>query len=378
MINRSNKCVECHACVQACPQSCISFSPRGEIEIDYNTCVHCNLCESVCQITGSVSFYSTNKVYAAVCKDEKEERMSSSGGMAYLLYQKVLEEDGVVFGVAYSSSFVPVFESAEKEENVFGFLKSKYSFSYVGNAFKQCQDYCEMGIKVLFVGLPCQIAGLKLFLKKEYDNLVIVDILCHGAPHYSIFQNHIKYLEKKRNKEVVDYQFRDKKNSEYGPYSYYIKYSDEKSESGSALWDAYYNAFFKANIFRDVCYTCHYARRERVSDITIGDFWRAGETVAALKDRRYISSIIVSSDKGAILLEKCKSNILLFESTYEDLSKSTHAVVSPSMREREVDIKKLQSFKEYCKWASKYENGILVRIRKLRKKMSRAFRNGLS
>lgn len=369
MIEQSEKCVECRACEEICPTSSIHFTNYGDISINPKTCIKCNLCEKVCQITSPLSYNKQNKIYAAISRDQEKVIGSSSGGMAYLLYQKVLDMGGVVFGVKYSDKNIPVYDFAETKEELSCFSKSKYVFSNVANSYKECKQFCDTGRKVLFVGLPCQIAGLRLYLKKEYDNLITADVLCHGAPHYSIFSNHIKYLEKKRNKEVLEYQFRDKTNSDYGPYSFSIKYDDGNVETGSALWDAYYNAFLKASILRDACYSCKFACRERVSDITLGDFWNAKETIPELNGTIYVSSLIISSNKGRLLIESCQDRIQLFETNYEDLCRSTHAVVKPPANDNKIDVSLLRDFGEYCKWARKYENSLPVLLRKLKNKV---------
>ena len=366
MIEQKQTCVECKACEYICPKNCISFSCKGMMQIDIGSCIKCGLCEKVCQNIELPSFSQPKRVFAAINLDDKSSENSSSGGIAQLLYSTIIKGNGVVFGVKYDDNLQPHIECTDTIAEVVHYLKSKYCFSNVGDSYKRCKDICEDGRKVLFIGLPCQIAGLRKYLHREYDNLYLVDILCHGAPHYSIFENHIKYVQKKRKRSVIDYQFRNKKYDSYGPYNYSITYQDREIESGSALWDAYYSAFLKAEIFREACYNCKFARNERVSDVTIGDFWKANEEIDGLKDKKYVSSILINSNKGEVLFEKCKKNMQIFESCMESLEKSTHAVTNPSKMPINVLHEELKDFNYYCRWASKYENSVGVFLRKVK------------
>lgn len=370
MIQCYDNCFECKACVQICPQNCIKFN-NGVLNIDEKSCIRCGLCDSVCQIQHPVFYEKLGKVYAAVGISEDTLNMSSSGGMANILYHHILEKKGIIFGAKYATDLEPNMSYTDDKKNLNDFLRSKYCFSNIGDSYKKCKEFCDNNKTVLYIGLPCQIAGLKLYLKKEYKNLFLVDILCHGAPHYSIFKNHIAYLESKQKKKIIDYQFRNKEFDRYGPYHYTITYANKQKKSGSALWDAYYNAFLKSNIFREACYSCVYARKERISDITLGDFWNAKENIEQLYEKKYISSIIINTVKGEKLLNECKDKIHLYPSTYEMLEKSTHAICQPAKKTHNTDIERLKEYKYYFKWASRYENSLCVILRKIKNMIAR-------
>ncbi len=366
MIERYVECVECKACVQICPKSCISFSNDGKIELEREKCIGCKLCERVCQVINNVKYNKSGDVYAAIGTNSQILNHSSSGGLARIFYEYILDKGGVVFGVKYINNLEPVIDYVESKEDLSAFLKSKYCFSNVGESYKRCREFCVKGRMVLFIALPCQIAGLHLFLNRDYDNLITIDILCHGAPQYIVFKNHIMYLEKKAKHKIVDYQFRDKDTDYYGPYHYKITYDNGKVQVGSALWDAYYNAFLKSDIFRESCYKCAFSCRERVADITLGDFWKAGDIIPALKKEKYISSLIVNTGKGAKLLYACKDNIFLYKSNFRELERSTHAVKNPAKRTTAVDVNELKDNIKYYKWASKYERSIRVFASKIK------------
>lgn len=370
MIQQYDNCVECKACVQICPQNCIQIQ-KERLSLNKKQCINCGLCDRVCQIQNPVCYGKSNKVYAAVGKNEEAINNSSSGGIANILYQYVLDQGGIVFGAKYMEGLVPNITYTDNKNDLDPFLKSKYCFSDVGDSYKKCKEFCENKKIVMYIGLPCQIAGLKLYLMKDYENLFLVDILCHGAPHYDIFKNHINYLENKKKSKIINYQFREKKYDIYGPYHYTITYEDKTEETGSALWDAYYNAFLKANIFRKACYSCKYAREERVSDITLGDFWKAREDINQFGEKKYISSIIVSTEKGKNILDKCKKKMYLYQSGFEILKKSTHAVFEPAKKQKNVNVEKLKEYRYYVKWASRYENSLKVIVRKIKNMVMR-------
>ncbi len=365
MIQQYDDCVECKACIQICPKKCILFH-NGVMELNSQQCINCGLCDSVCQIEHPICDTKLGRVYAAIGNSADIVNNSSSGGVANILYRYILKQGGIIYGAKYATDFVPYISSTADMKEVGDFLKSKYCFSDVRDSYKKCKTSCENNKLVMYIGLPCQIAGLKLYLKKNYENLILVDILCHGAPHYSIFKNHIKYLESKKKKRIISYQFRDKSDDTYGPYHYTITYADGKVENGSALWDAYYNGFLKANILKKSCYSCKYARKERISDITLGDFWKANECIDQLRGKKYISSIIVNTIKGENILDKCKDELCLYESSYEILEKSTHAVSKPPQKTENIDIEKLNEYKYYSNWACRYEHSFNVIVRKIK------------
>lgn len=366
MISRNENCVECRACVQKCPVKCISFTEFGKITIENQKCIHCNLCDSVCQLKKDVIFNKPGSVYAALWNDNLLREQSSSGGIAQVLYRNIINQGGIVFGAKFNKDLIPEVISASTFRDLESFKKSKYCFSNINNSFEECKMYCEEGKLVLYIGLPCQIAGLKLFLAKQYENLILVDILCHGAPHYSIFKNHIAYLSNRHGKKVIDYQFRNKKNDCYGPYNYEIHFEDDVCVTGSALWDAYYKSFLDATSFRRACYDCRYATTARISDITIGDFWNASNYFKELKNKKYISSLMINTQKGKKMIDICKNDLILYESNIDALANSTHAVCEPAHPIHPMIEDKLKNPTLYAKWARKYELSFNVLLRKIK------------
>lgn len=373
MISKSSKCIECKACAQKCPKNCISFLENGELIINYKNCINCKLCEGCCQLLVDINKYKIKKVYAAIQKNKKESVDSASGGISQIIYNYILDNNGIVFGAKYNNDLVPEITFATSKRELDEFKKSKYVFSDTANSYKKCKEFLDAGKKVVFIALPCQVAGLRLFLNKEYKNLYVVDILCHGAPHPQIFKNHIRYIESKEKRKVKNYVFRNKRNDIFGPYNYEIDFEKGKSIRGSAIWDVYYNNFVKGNILRECCYSCKYASLYRVGDISIGDFWRANSIIQELKDEKYISSLLINNEKGFELVDLIKDDIICYESSVEELEKSTHALKSPQVSNNKVDVDSLKNYKNYKNWARIYDKNFKLRLSKAKFKLLHMF-----
>ena len=179
-------CCGCAACVQRCPKQCIILHEDHEgflyPKVDTDNCIDCALCEKVCPILNEGSNRKPLKVYAAINKDEKIRLESSSGGIFTLLAEQTIGEDGVVFGARFDENWQVRLDYTETIEGIAVFRGSKYVQARTENTYQQAEFFLREGRKVLFAGTPCQIAGLKKFLRKEYDNLLAVDFVCHGVP----------------------------------------------------------------------------------------------------------------------------------------------------------------------------------------------------
>ena len=195
----SLKCSGCGVCEQICPKSAISMTPNNEgflyPEVDSSLCVECRLCEKTCPVLNAKTStgFSERKAYAAICSDEKIRLESSSGGMFTVLAEKVIAEGGVVFGAEFDSDFSVRHGWTDSVCGLERFRGSKYLQSRTESSFLECRKFLDDGRKVLYTGTPCQIAGLKAFLKKDYENLFAVDVICHGVPSPALWQKYIKF-----------------------------------------------------------------------------------------------------------------------------------------------------------------------------------------
>lgn len=191
-------CCGCNACVQRCPKQCISVQKDEEgflyPIVDLSICIDCGLCEKVCLVLNQGSERNPIEVFAAVNKDDSIRMQSSSGGIFTALAEQIIQEKGVVFGARFDEKWEVKHDYTETIEGLKAFRGSKYVQSRIGDTFSKAEFFLKAGRKVMFTGTPCQIAGLRLFLRKEYENLLAVDIICHGVPSPLVWR---KYLGEK-------------------------------------------------------------------------------------------------------------------------------------------------------------------------------------
>ena len=244
-IEDKKKCCGCSACVQRCPKQCISLQEDEEgflyPQVDKKICVNCGLCEKVCPVLNPVKARKPQVVFAARAIDEKVRLESSSGGVFTVLAELVIERGGVVFGAKFNEKWEVVHAYTESKEGLSAFRGSKYVQSKIENSYKQAESFLKAGREVLFSGTPCQIAGLKLYLRKEYTNLLTVDFVCHGVPSPMVWKdyleekirplgvvgkNMVSSLSLKDMPVITGISFRDKRNG-WKKYGFAVRRSSE-------------------------------------------------------------------------------------------------------------------------------------------------------
>lgn len=212
MINIEDKkeCCGCSACVQRCPKQCIVMKEDEEgflyPVVDKEVCIDCGLCEQVCPVLRQREEREPLEVYAAFNKNEEVRMQSSSGGIFTALAEPIIKEGGVVFGARFNEDWEVVHDYVETVEGLSAFRGSKYVQSRIGCTFSQAEQFLKQGRKVLFSGTPCQIAGLKLFLRKEYENLLSVDFICHGVPSPGVWRQYLnEFIVYQGNKKKISF-----------------------------------------------------------------------------------------------------------------------------------------------------------------------------
>ena len=300
-------CTACGACVNACPVNAIRMNTDKcgfyYPELDEESCIKCDLCQKICPI-GKKKILEDNtfipQVYAAYAKNTEIRKQSSSGGIFSVLAQHVLRQNGVIYGAAYDENLKVVHTGARTEKELLRLRGSKYVQSFIPeNLFVKIKKELDSGTMVLFSGTPCQVAGLKLFLSKEYENLFLVDLLCHGVPSPRVFKEHVSAYERKYKKKITDYSFRNKQFS-WQYYNTSIKWNDMTETALPYLNDHYMKIFLHQDhpFLRNSCYHCQYAEATRCSDITIGDFWGFEQTGHMKNTDQGISCVICNTSKG--------------------------------------------------------------------------------
>lgn len=312
-----NRCTGCYACVNACHFKCISMQEDkyGELHpvIDETHCTHCNLCQKSCPNNIELDFNYPSICYASWITDTQKRKICASGGIGTTLSEFVIrQKKGVVFGSRYDGQFTPIIAYAEQLEEVEYFKGSRYVQSIVGNdTFLKVREFLKSGRFVLFIGTPCQIAGLKSFLHKDYDNLVTVDLICHGVCPTKYFKEEIAYIcKKKQIKNLVDVRFRgnDRKNFCLSLWTGKRTGNSHCVYNRTAYTQYYFAGFLLGVSLRENCYQCNYARPERISDITIGDFIGLGQKIPFNHPKGNVSSVTLNTNKGINFYEKVSQN----------------------------------------------------------------------
>ena len=321
-------CTGCMACVNACPKKCINIEQdsMGNLfpVIDYSKCVECKKCEKSCPIKNNISINYPNKAYAAWSLDQKDRKTSTSGGSASVFYQQAISDNMYICGVEYDNDFHVKHTISRDIESILKFKQSKYVYSEVDNIYELVKEKLDNGEDVLFISLPCKVAGLLGFLNKKYDNLITIDIVCHGTPSYKILDDHIKFVDKKRIGKNL--RFRDDNQMLFDVSSksktVYRKYGKE---------DTYMAAFLEGLDYRESCYHCQFAKSKRISDITISDFWGLGSEIPF--EHEYsgaISAVLINTQKGMDFFEKCKHRFFYEERPVEEAIKGNAQLNSPT------------------------------------------------
>lgn len=331
-------CTGCGACVQICPKQCISFvkTDLGHLipQIDPTNCIQCGLCEKACTIDTEQPPREQQKVYAAVNKNSQVLQASTSGGFFTALADYVLDRAGVVYGCAFEDSFQARHVRVEEKKDLARLRGSKYLQSSTGNTFKEVQRDLRAGRLVLYTGTPCQIAGLKGFLRKPAENLLTVDIVCHGVGSQAYFDRYMQYLIAKKG-PIKDLHFRDKEFAGWSCGGVVILDGGKSKREDVHLpyYDYnnyYYYYFLNSDIYRDSCYTCKYANTNRPGDFTMGDFWGVESYDLPLDTQNGCSLVIANNEKAQSIISELTGMLDMAQVSMEQATKANAQLVHPS------------------------------------------------
>jgi|ADurb_Val_02_Slu_FD_contig_21_2623836_length_2617_multi_6_in_0_out_0_3 coenzyme F420-reducing hydrogenase beta subunit len=300
-----NNCCGCRACGYICPTKSIRFDKDDEgffyPVIDVDTCTDCGLCEKVCPNINLQKISSEQHIYAAWAKDDIVRNDASSGGIFPLLAMKMLDKEGVVYGAAFDQKLILKHIGVSRLEDLKPLCKSKYLQSDTNESFLKVKDDLENNRNVLFVGTPCQVAALKNYLAKKYNNLLTADFICHGVPSQEMFDRCLQYEEEKEKGKIHNYSFRvkDGRVKHVHGYSYTIQRENKLSDKKGIFYEnPFYFGFKKYLFLRRSCYHCKYATTNRPSDITLADFWGIEDHMKKANFTKGVSMVITNSSKG--------------------------------------------------------------------------------
>ena len=333
-ICKHDECTGCYACVAVCPHGSIYIQEDkyGELHpvVDEDKCVHCNACIKTCPNNNSREGVWPIKCYASWITDKAKRSLCASGGIGTILGEYViLYKHGVVYGTAYDEDFTPRVTYTETLEGLEKFKGSKYVQSIVGgNTYKEVREFLKKGRFVLFIGTPCQIAGLKSFLKRDYDNLISVDLICHGTSPTRYFTEEISHIvEETGIKNLCDIRFRGNDDNNHCLSLWDLIIGRKSNNFALTLWHVvdgvkkrcyrrsaytnhYLGGFLLGVTLRENCYSCKYATPERISDITIGDFIGLGKKVVFRHSTHNVSSVTLNTVKAKIFYQELSAEML--------------------------------------------------------------------
>lgn len=332
-----DNCCGCGSCMQKCPKNAITMKENDEgflyPVIDKEKCINCGLCEKVCPQLNKIQEIGKDypKAYAMRNKNTDELMKSSSGGIFSVIANYVIDKSGIVFGAAYNENLEVNHIGVESKEDLELLRKSKYVQSNTNNTYKKVEEELKKDRLVLYSGTPCQIFGLKKFLVNEYENLITCDLVCHGVPSPKLFKKYLEYLSEKFKARIVEYDFRGKEKMGWGAYGK-CKTAKEKIQFLDLNSDRYYYNFVKNNISRLSCYTCLYANSNRVSDITLADYWGIDKRHPNFYSRQGNSLILVNTMKGENIIKEVSSEIEYMKTDLDLASKENKNLIEPSKK----------------------------------------------
>lgn len=369
------KCTGCFACQNVCPKNCITLLPNkyGELHpsLDQSNCVNCGLCKATCPVNNDISGSVASDCYAACINGKADRILSSSGGIAALMYRYFVEHlNGIVYGVAWNELLEPHFIRLDSISELIRYRGSKYVQAFVDYSFRDIKSDLLNDKYVLFIGTPCQVAGLKNFLRKDYDKLITCDLLCHGVPPYEYLKQELAYICKWHDlQQVKNCRFRGNDQ-----YNYSLTLWDENVKllyKKKAMSSPYLLGFLVSLTLRESCYKCKYSNAHRISDITIGDF-------IGLKNSNSfdgnVSVVVPTTDKGLNFWYKlCQAYPTLYyeKRPYEEALLGGPSFKAPAIR----NPKRNKFLKDYEKygwryaimkvlWKSILRNKIMSRLKK--------------
>ena len=329
------KCTGCGACVQCCPKRCISWTQREfgfrYPQIDKDACVNCGLCEKVCPIDKALEVSDEQKAYAAVHKDDEVLAKSTSGGAFTAIADAIFAQGGIVYGAAMRDGMQVKHIRTSGKDDFEGLRSSKYLQSDTGTTYQMVEQDLKQGKTVLYSGTPCQIDGLKNFLRKDYENLYTADIVCHGVGSQAYFDKYMDYARERYGK-IKALRFRSKEYAGWscGGVVVVVDSSDCLKKIPYRDFDNYYYSYFlSGDIYRKSCYSCKYANTNRLGDFTLGDYWGVEALNLPLQTENGCSLLLVNNQHAMQLLDEIES-LDRVETTVEQAAHCNKQLNAPS------------------------------------------------
>lgn len=345
MINiyEKNNCCGCQACFNKCPKDAITMIEDEKglkyPKIDKKKCINCGLCEKVCPILKKIKIKNEPKAYACLNLNDEIRIQSSSGGVFTAIASNIIDKGGVVFGATWNNDFSRVEHTyTENKDELYKFRGAKYLQSDIDKSYIKVKEFLDKGRYVLFTGTPCQIEALRSFLNRNYDKLYLQDIICHGVPSPKVWTTYKKFMEKKRSdSKTTSVYFRDKTSEGWNRYHVKIQFNNNETYDAEHRKDIYMKAFLSNIALRDSCTNCKFKKENRVSDITLADFWGINNIKPDMNDEKGLSLMIVNSEKGKLLFEEISNMIRSTEVDFQTAIKPNPSMNTVSSRNSKSD-----------------------------------------
>ena len=372
-------CNGCGLCSVVCPKQCIEMKekPDGFLypHVNKKDCIGCGLCIKKCPEYGFIAREKVKQVYAAKTRDRKLITESTSGGIFGELAKSILDTGGVVYGAAYVDVDVVRHQRISNISELYKLNGSKYVQSEISSVYPMIKEDLLSSKNVLFSGTGCQIAAIRNYLPKDFNNLICVEVVCHGVPAPGLFKKYIKWLSQKGNAPVLKYQFRSKCERPTGEHSKYYYETSKGFNSGYSYEDQYYGSFLCGSILRNSCYKCSYKGRLRSGDITIGDFWGIEKTNSKINTDSGISLVMINTEKGNRMFELLKNRLDLYESSFEEAQKFNPSISHSTASKKRISIDCTKEdvidtqLSVTCSIKNKIKNRLPWRVKKILKRI---------
>lgn len=370
-------CTGCGACKSICPVNAIEMKQDKDgflypdIHSIHSKCISCRKCEKVCPVQAPIRAALPLKAYGLKCKDLSLRQRSASGGAFGVLVQTLFSEgdQAEVFGAKFDDELRVVHDGSATESGCERFHGSKYVQSDLNDTFCRAKCTLEAGKSVMFTGMPCQIAGLRSYLEQSgtnCDNLFLVDLICHGVTSPLIWQEYRRFLERKYHVKVVTVETRSKRCGWKG-YAPTAVFANGVVRTGAPDVRSYLSCFFSGMSYRPSCYQCPYSRHERISDLTIGDFWGIEQCDSLFADNFGVSLVLVNTKKGERMIDNAERHCELRYSRPDEYLPFQNNLRHPSSQSGKTELM-WQCFHQhgYQRTAARYfEYNIYYRFRYL-------------
>lgn len=300
-IQKKEQCCGCGACFQSCPKQCITMEEDSEgfqyPIVDRTKCVNCGICETVCPFGEYQQPRNPLKVYAVYNKNEAVRFISSSGGVFSHVAEQIINRGGIVFGVRFDDDWQAVFDYTDTIEGLSVLRGSKYVQANVGHSYQDAERFLKQNRLVLFTGTSCQIAGIRHYLRQDYENLLTLDVVCHGVPSPLVWRRYLEDVTSRHVDAVTSISFREKSTG----WKYFsMVISSDNFDFFRSIYkkNIYFRAFMKNLTLRPSCYFCKVKSGSCGSDITIADFWGIEKVFPQLYDNKGISLLLINNSKA--------------------------------------------------------------------------------